>query len=150
MELEVKRDVKESAYTMGRLYIDGKYFCDTVEDTDRGLTSSMTEGDIKRVKVSGKTAIPKGKYDVTLHVVSPRFGKRKQYAFCEGKLPRLISVPGFDGVLIHIGNSAKDTEGCILVGVNRKNGYVYKSADTFKRLYAELLKAKMGITIKIS
>lgn len=146
----MKRDVKAAGYTMGRLYVDGKYFCDTVEDTDRGLTSDMTAGDIARVKVAGQTAIPKGKYPVTLNVVSPRFGKRKQYAFCEGKVPRLVSVPGFDGVLIHIGNSAKDTEGCILVGVNRKYGFVYKSADTFRRLYAEMKKARMGITIKIS
>ena len=63
MKLELKRIAKRSTYTIGRLYIDGVYFCDTLEDTDRGLTSEMSEAEIKRIKVYGQTAIPTGTYN---------------------------------------------------------------------------------------
>ena len=101
MELTLIRTAKLSGYTIGHLYLDGDYFCDTLEDTDRGLTSDMSEEEIAAVKVAGQTAIPTGKYRVTLEVVSPKFSKKSAYAFCEGKLPRLIGTPGFEGVLIH-------------------------------------------------
>ena len=138
MKLKLKRIARREAYTIGRLYIDGEYFCDTIEDTDRGLQQSLPLSVNQAKKKKGATAIPVGTYRVTLDVKSPRFSQKQQYKFCEGKLPRLVNVPAFDGVLIHIGNTAKDTEGCILVGRNTKVGMVTDSTNTFLKLYSRL------------
>ena len=149
MELKLKRIAKRDTYTIGHLYVDGLYFCDTCEDTDRGLKQSLPASVNKAKKRYGATAIPTGRYQVTLMIQSPRFKNKKQYEFCDGYLPRLLSVPAFDGVLIHIGNTAKDTEGCLLVGRNTKVGKVLESGVTFRALYAKLKEAKGYIFITI-
>lgn len=149
MDLYLKRIARKPGYTIGKLYIDGAYFCDTLEDTDRGLSQSLPVSVNRAKKRAGVTAIPTGRYQLTLDVVSPRFGARQAYKFCGGKLPRLINVPAFDGVLMHIGNYPKDTEGCILVGRNTVVGAVMESTDTFHRLYERLKTAKGYIYIKI-
>lgn len=149
MELLLKRIARREGYTIGHLYIDGEYFCDTVEDTDRGMRQDDAYAANKRKKIAGQTAIPTGRYQVTLGVQSPRFCKKKQYAFCSGYLPRLLNVPCFDGVLIHIGNTPKDTEGCILVGENKVKGQVINSTNTFLKLYSKLQDAKEIIFITI-
>lgn len=123
MELRLKRIAKRDTYTIGRLFIDGKYFCDTLEPKVRDLS--------KEPKVKGKTAIPTGRYRVVL-TYSPRFKRI---------LPLLDNVPHFTGVRIHRGNTAKDTEGCILVGYNREVGKVLDSAATEQRLMAVLQNA---------
>lgn len=138
MEIILKRIAKKKDYTIGRLYVNGTYVCDTLEDKDRGLTASMSVAQICGVKVHGETAIPMGRYLVDMKTVSPRFGGRAQYQFCKGRLPRLCNIPGFSGVLIHCGNTAKDTEGCILVGENKEVGKVLNSTATFKRVYPML------------
>lgn len=109
MKLNLERLFLKPDYTIGKLYIDGSYFCDTLEDQVRDLT--------KEKKVPGRTAIPAGTYEVIVNI-SPRFRR---------KLPRLLDVPGFDGILIHRGNTAEDTAGCILVGENREQGKVINS-----------------------
>jgi hypothetical protein len=149
MELNIKRIARRETYTVGRLYIDGKYFCDTLEDKDRGLRQDMPVAVIRATKRKGITAIPTGRYRMTLAVQSPKFSKRATYQFCNGYLPRLINVPGYDGVLIHIGNTARDTEGCLLVGRNTQVGKVLDSRKTFIELYDRLLGAKDDIYIKI-
>lgn len=149
MELRLRRIARRDSYTIGKLYIDGVYFCDTCEDTDRGLKQSLPASVNKSMKRYGATAIPVGKYQVTLAMQSPRFKTKKQYEFCKGYLPRLINVPAFEGVLIHIGNTAKDTEGCILVGRNTKVGKVLDSGVMFRALYAKLKEAKSYIYITI-
>ena len=149
MELNIKRIARRETYTIGRLYIDGKYFCDTLEDKDRGLRQDMPTAVIRATKRKGITAIPTGRYRVTLAVQSPKFSKRAIYQFCNGYLPRLINVPGYDGVLIHIGNTARDTEGCLLVGRNTQVGKVLDSRKTFIELYDRLLVEKDDIYIKI-
>jgi len=152
MELKLKRIACKPKYSIGKLYIDGAYFCDTIEDKDRGLDDSMTELAIKAKKVYSETAIPTGTYRVTLNVQSPKFKNRAAYAFCNGYLPRLLNVKGFDGILIHIGNTQHNSAGCILVGQNKIVGQVINSTETFKKLYAILDAAnKKGekITIKI-
>ena len=149
MELKLVRKYKKSGYTIGKLYIDGVYFCDTLEDTDRGLRQDAAYATNKRLKVHGQTAIPTGRYQVTLGVQSPRFKLKAAYQFCNGYLPRLLNVPCFDGVLIHIGNYPKDTEGCILVGRNTVKGAVMESTETFKKLYSKLKSASGIIFIKI-
>lgn len=143
----LKRIAKKPMYTIGKLYINDEYFCDTLEDTDRGLDKNLPLATNQLRKVRGKTAIPTGTYDITLDVVSQRFGNRTQYKFCGGKLPRLIGVPAFEGVLIHIGNDANDTEGCILVGENKQVGKVLNSTATFKRFYEKIKGDKFNIII---
>lgn len=135
MEVKVKRIAKKEAYTIGKMYVNGEYVCDTLEDKDRGLTSNMSVAQIYGVKIKGETAIPTGRYLVDMKTVSPRFGGRAQYQFCNGRLPRLCNTPGYQGVLIHCGNTAKDTEGCILVGENKAVGQVQNSTTTFRKLY---------------
>ena len=153
MRLTVERRYKCNGYTIGRLLIDGVRFCDTLEDADRGLADTMTLDEIKAKKIKSMTAIPTGVYKVTLNVKSPKFGNKQFYHnVCRGKLPRLLDVKGFDGVLIHCGNTAKDTDGCILVGENKVKGQVIDSQATFRRLYPLLLAAKNRgeeITIEI-
>ena len=126
MKLRLRRIARKGTYTIGRLYVSGARFCDTLEDTDRGLTDAMTEAQIRRVKVYGRTAIP--------------------------AVPRLLSVKGFDGVLIHPGNTDADTLGCILVGENKQVGKVLNSQATWARLMDRHLvpAAKKGEDITIT
>lgn len=155
MELLNKR-YKTPDYCIGKLYINGEYFCDTLEDTDKGLTSTMPLEEIKKIKKAGITAIPTGRYEIVMNVVSPKYSAdkyKKQYGFCDAKLPRLVNVPGFEGILIHIGNYAKDTDGCILVGTNSVKGAVMQSTAYFNKLYPILKAAsdkgeKIYITIE--
>ena len=150
MELLLKRIAKKDGYTIGRLYANGVRFCDTLEDKDRGLTQNMPLDEIKRRKIAGYTAIPTGRYKVALDIVSPRFSKSDYYVkICGGRLPRLIGVPGFDGVLIHVGNTAADSSGCILVGKNREVGKVLDSRKTFEDLMSLLRLEKIDTYITI-
>lgn len=150
MKLKLHRHFKGSEYTIGKLYIDGEYFCDTIEDVDRGLFQNMPLQQLKEKKVKHQTAIPTGSYKITLDVQSPKYSQRSQYDFCKGYLPRLIDVPAFEGILIHIGNKAGDSSGCILVGENKVKGQVINSTNTFKKLYEKLKEATEEITIDIS
>ena len=109
MIVKVIRTFKGTEYTIGKLYIDNQYFCDTLEDVVR------KNGE----KVYGKTAIPSGLYRVK-KTFSPRFKK---------VLPEILEVPGFSGVRIHSGNTAADTEGCLLLGLNKEKGKVLYSKD---------------------
>ena len=136
--IRVSRDYKLPDYTIGKLYLNDVYFCDTLEDTDRGLKKTMPLEEIRKIKIRGITAIPAGEYVVDMNTVSPKYKDRAAYQFCGGKLPRLVGVPGFDGILIHIGNTPTDTEGCILVGENKAKGQVLNSTATFTKLYGAL------------
>lgn len=152
MELLVRRRYKGSTYTIGSLYVNGVYECDTLEDPDRGLTSEMSLEEIKSKKIYGNTAIPTGKYSVNMSVVSPRFKDRSWAKPYSGKIPRLLDVKGYEGVLIHVGNKATDTSGCILVGENKIKGQVLNSTACFMELMTQLLKAHLKgepITIEI-
>jgi hypothetical protein len=149
MKLYLNRHYKGDAYTIGKLYIDGEYFCDTCEDVDRGLTQKTPLNEIKEKKIKHQTAIPTGTYKITLKVQSPKYSQRSQYDFCKGYLPRLIDVPGYEGILIHIGNKAGDSSGCILVGENKVKGQVINSTATFKKLYEKLKEATDEIEITI-
>lgn len=150
MEITVERKWKKPSYTIGVMSIDGKRFCETLEDTDRGLRDSMSIGQIKSLKKPHITAIPTGVYEVNLNTISPKFGSRSFYKeVCKGKVPRILNVKGFDGILIHAGNKAEDTDGCILVGRNKVVGQVVDSQATFRELYKILSNSKDKIIIKI-
>lgn len=128
---------------MSNLYINGEWFCNCLEDADRGLDNSMSEDTIRTLKKPSITAIPRGTYEITLDVISPKYGRVQFYKdVCNGKVPRLKNVKGFDGILIHAGNTDKDTSGCLLVGVNKVKGQVVDSRETFKHLYQLLQEGK--------
>ena len=149
MKLELIRKYKKEIYTIGELFINDRYFCDVLEDKDRGLTSDMSLDEIKRIKVYGETAIPTGTYKIDMNTVSPSFKDRIWAKPYNGKLPRLLDVPGYEGVLIHVGNFASESLGCLLVGKNKTKGMVNDSKNTFKELMEILLTDKDNITITI-
>ena len=140
-KIVVKRLYRKDKYTIGKLYVNDEYFCDTLEDPDRGLDHSMSLTQIKAMKVKGDTAIPYGKYFLTLDTVSPKYSNFTKYPYVKpykGKMPRVLGIKGFEGVLIHAGNSQKDTEGCLLVGENKAKGKVLNSQATWVRLMKKL------------
>lgn len=141
MKLELERRFLGESYTIGSLSIDGKKFCDTLEDKVRDLNKNgVFDGDEK--KVYGETAIPYGTYDVVVDY-SPKFKR---------ELPRLQNVRHFEGILIHRGNTAEDSAGCILVGENKVKGKVINSTPYERELVRILKEAqdrKEPITIKI-
>lgn len=138
MILTVKRRSITPEYTIGNLFVNGSYFCDTLEPP------------VQPSALRPKGCIPEGTYKVSMGIVSPKYSQRKSYAWCGGRLPRLMDVPGFDGVLIHAGNTVEDTLGCLLVGQNRERGKVLDSMRTLQLLYSEMQRAaqrKEPITI---
>lgn len=149
MELKLERLQKADSYTHGKLSIDGKYICEVIEDKDRGLSDSMTEFEIKSKKVYGKTAIPTGKYRVNMNTVSPKFKDREWAKPYNGILPRLEGVKGFEGVLIHVGNTADDSLGCLLVNTSVNNGVGTGSTQAFHKLMSILTDTDENITITI-
>ena len=129
MELTLQRIAKDKSYTLGELSIDGEKFCHTLEPRWREPEAR---------KVAGKTAIPAGRYPVVI-TLSPKF-----------KL--LLHVPGFTGIRIHAGNTAKDTKGCILVGENTSKGTLSDSRLWVERLKRRIVDAKErgeGVFIQI-
>ena len=142
MELTLQRTALRDTYTIGHLYINGEYFCDTLEDKVRDYNKDGDLNDPNEQKVYAETAIPYGRYRITMKVQSPKFSKRASYDWCQGLLPRLLNVPHFEGILIHAGNTAKDSGGCILVGENKVVGRVINSMATLHRLYDKLVQAE--------
>lgn len=138
MILTLRRIAFKESYTIGKLYVDGNYFSNTVEDKDRGLDDSMTVDEIKKKKVYGETAIPYGTYKVSI-TYSPKFKKN---------LPLVEGVKGFEGIRIHSGNTAKDSLGCIIVGKNKKVGMVLDSRATMEKLM-KVLNTKENIWLII-
>lgn len=145
MELRVHRKYLKEKYTIGHLYIDGKYFSDCLEDRVRDYNKDGDLNDDGESKVYGETAIPYGRYRVTLDVISNKFSKYEFYRdVCNGKLPRLLNVPHFDGILIHVADGCKGAEllaGCIGVGENRIKGGLLNGKLTFSTLYSKLKEA---------
>lgn len=151
MKLTLDRRYKKDTYSIGKLYVDGAYFCDTVEDKDRGISDKDSLEKIREVKVYAQTAIPLGTYKITMGVISPKFSQKAYYkSFCNGRMPRLLNVKGFDGILIHKGSNANSSAGCIIVGKNTVVGGVTSSQYYFEKLYKLLDDAyKRGESIQI-
>lgn len=138
MKLKLHRKYIKNDYTIGDLYLveNGKdiWLCNTLEDKVRDLNKDGDLNDVGEGKVYGQTAIPYGTYKIDMETPSPKFSNYRKYPVYSkygGKLPRLLNVNGFDGVLIHIGNTNRDTFGCILVGQNKEKGKVLNSTATF-------------------
>ncbi len=141
MKLTLKRIALRPTYTIGKLYIDDAYFCDTLEDTVRD-TNKSGKFDNGEQKIKGKTAIPYGTYEIKW-TYSPRF---KKYT------PQLMNVPSFEGIRVHAGNTSADTEGCLILGENKQVGKVLNSRATINKFYPIIKKAcsngKVTIEIK--
>jgi hypothetical protein len=143
MELEVNIFKKADTYRAGKLSINGKFFCYTLEDKDRGLLQSMSIEEIAKIKVPKQTGIPLGKYEVTI-TISNRFKK---------PMIQLMNVKGYEGVRIHAGNTSADVEGCLAVAYeDSSDGFASNSkacADKlFKDIELAIKKEKIWITIK--
>ncbi|MBR6275940.1 MAG: hypothetical protein IKR31_03275 [Prevotella sp.] len=148
MELKVDRKYKKGTYTISNLFIDGDWVCNIIEDKDRGLHKGMSLAQIRSLKVKSKTAIPSGRYRVTMKVVSPKFSLKKYYMdFCKGRLPRVLAVPGFDGILFHAGDLKTDvatagmSAGCLLTGLNTIKGALTKTKEMFEYVCKILMAA---------
>lgn len=139
MRITLVRIANRPTYCIGKLYIDGVYFCDTIEDTDRGLDDKMTEAEILKKKIKGQTAIPTGVYPVYI-TWSPKYKK---------PMPLIENVKGYSGIRIHSGNTSKDTEGCLLVGKNKEVGKVLESRKTYNALFQVLNTTDERIIIDI-
>lgn len=141
MKLTLKRIALRPTYTIGKLYIDDAYFCDTLEDTVRD-TNKSGKFDNGEQKIKGKTAIPYGTYEIKW-TYSPRF---KKYT------PQLMNVPSFEGIRVHAGNTSADTEGCLILGENKYVGKVLNSRATINKFYPIIKEAcsngKVTIEIK--
>ena len=141
MKLTLKRIALRPTYTIGELYIDDAYFCDTLEDTVRD-TNKSGKFDNGEQKIKGKTAIPYGTYEIKW-TYSPRF---KKYT------PQLMNVPSFEGIRVHAGNTSADTEGCLILGENKQVGKVLNSRATINKFYPIIKEAcsngKVTIEIK--
>lgn len=141
MKLTLKRIALRPTYTIGKLYIDNVYFCDTIEDTVRDINKNG-KFDNGEKKVHSKTAIPYGTYEIKW-TYSPRF---KKYT------PQLMNVPSFEGIRIHAGNTSADTEGCLILGENKQVGKVLNSRTTINKFYQIIKEAcsngKVTIEIK--
>lgn len=141
MKLALKRIALRPTYTIGKLYIDDAYFCDTLEDTVRD-TNKSGKFDNGEQKIKGKTAIPYGTYEIKW-TYSPRF---KKYT------PQLMNVPSFEGIRVHAGNTSADTEGCLILGENKQVGKVLNSRATINKFYPIIKEAcsngKVTIEIK--
>ena len=134
----VKRIAKKDTYTIGKMYINGEYFCDTLEDKDRGLNDNQSLAYITLKKVWGETAIPIGSYKIVMNY-SNKFKKI---------MPLLLGVKGYEGVRIHNGQNESHTQGCILVGENKIKGQLINSRVTFDKLMS-ILNASEDIKITI-
>lgn len=147
MKLTLKRIFKGPKYTIGHLFINGVYECDTLEPPYMGTKQTDSIEFIKSTK-KGNTAIPSGVYNINMDIISPKFKDRSWAKPFGGKLPTIEDVPAFDRVLIHVGNKASqyglsDTQACILVGENKIKGQVISSTACFTELMTVLLKAKL-------
>lgn len=120
MEITVKRIWPSADCVTGVMEIDGQQVCYTLEDAVREIPGV----EVAEWKIDGKTAIPRGRYQVKMEM-SPRLGHTT---------PRLVDVPGFDGVLIHGGNTDEDTLGCILVGDKRLSDTEIANCDPAKKI----------------
>jgi hypothetical protein len=143
MKLTLKRIFKGASYTIGKLYIDGVYECDAIEDTVRALPPACpnTPRGIAcacKEKVYAQTAIPAGTYKVTMEY-SPRFKRM---------LPYLHDVPHFIGILIHGGSTAEASSGCLIVGRNTVKGKVLESQVTLGALLKKISGQK-NLTITV-
>ena len=124
--VKMRRKYHKDTYCISHLYVgkDEKYFCDAIEDVVRDLNHNG-KIDNGEVKVYGETAIPCGRYYVTFNKTSLEIGKKAK----NGVIPYVHNVDSFEHIRIHNGEDEKNSEGCIILGYNKKPGKVVDSVD---------------------
>lgn len=137
--VEVVRGYENSYGTFGRLFVNDEFICYTLEPCSKESRKGYKP-----------FRIPAGTYDLSMNVVSPKYRYRSPYLQFKGRVPRVLNVPGFDGILIHIGNWLKDTLGCILVGEKWDFTRLYNSTKAYLGLFYKLDSFKYPIKIVIS
>lgn len=143
MEIKLIRKYYQAKYTIGRLYVNNRFFSDCLEPPSQHLTERCSMDTIQNAKNKGYRAIPTGRYRILI-TRSRRFGRW---------LPLLLNVKGFEGIRIHAGNKPEDTKGCILLGFNRRKGYVLDSTRcvlTLVKMMTEAMEKgeKVFVTVK--
>lgn len=133
MELLVERAWPKDTYTIGKFYVDGVRFGESMEDKDRGLLQTMPLSTIKELKVYGETAIPRGRYEVKM-TLSQKFARKAWALPTNGLVPEICDVPGYSGIRIHPLNSAEDSLGCIGIGKNDRKGWISQSTAYYRDL----------------
>jgi len=140
LELLLNRIYYAPTYTIGKFYIDGVYFCDTIEDVNRDLNKDGDLTDLGESKIQDKTCIPFGRYKVIVNM-STRFKRL---------LPRILNVPSFDGILIHNGHDENSSSGCIILGKNTEKGGVTGGTIYMNKLTNLLLEEQESKDIYIT
>ena len=141
MELLLERKYPKSNYTISNLYVNGKFYCNVIEDAVRDFNKNGTF-DCGEFKISGHTAIPYGEYEIKV-TYSPKFKR---------ELPLLLNVKHFEGIRIHRGNTEKDSSGCLIPGENKKKGMVINSTKyelELTKMIKECNNKREKVTIKI-
>lgn len=148
--LMTDRAWKKPDYTIGRFFVNSQRMCESLEDTDRGLFASQPLSAIKLAKIPGKTAIPRGEYEVRL-TISPRFRNKPWASKYGGLVPEIVGVPGYSGVRIHPLTDATQTDGCIGIGDNKAVGKLLNSQKRYFELMDKYLMPahKSGEKMKI-
>lgn len=155
MKIVLDRKYKKENYTIGRITIDGEYICNSLEDKDYGFDEDTPVETIKKTKAAHPkaVAIPAGEYEVSVEyyrnfsVTHPWYNTTS----CKGKIPCLLDVPGYSGILIHCGSNAGHTSGCILVGYNTIKGGLTDSKKAFVKVCDKIMEAaKRGEKVYIS
>ena len=123
------RKWRNETYTIGRLYVNGEFLCNTIEDVDRKLNQNMSATEIQKIKVEAETAIPTGTYALRVSM-SPKFKR---------ELVEIVNVPAFSGIRIHRGNTERDSAGCLIVGENTAKGRVTNSAK-YEQIITEMVR----------
>ena len=142
MTLGLVRIYNCPTYCIGKMYVNGEWVCDTIEECDRGLEQTMSGEEIERVKYDHHTAVPTGTYKVGMDVKSPLAHLKFYAKFCNGRLPVILNIPLFDDATIHCGASAANPTGSVIVGYNTIKGCVTDSRKAWERLMKPLLKAR--------
>lgn len=117
LQFLLDRKWRKDTYTIGRLYVNGEFLCNTIEDVDRKLNQNMSATEIQKIKVMAETAIPTGTYAMRVSL-SPKFKR---------ELVEIVNVPAFSGIRIHRGNTPQDSAGCVIVGENTSKGRLTNS-----------------------
>lgn len=133
IRLRLERVIKTDTYTIGNLYIDDEFFCNTLEDTCRIVNNDCS------MKIYGKTAIPEGIYDIEMLW----WEKHKNH------YPHIKDVPCFEGILIHGGTTVEDTEGCLLIGEQLQQEGTLGNCRVYQDLLNDKIKDEVDVTIKI-
>lgn len=138
LHLLLTRSFRKPTYTIGRIYANGQFICNSMEDVDRHIFQGQPLADLLKIKIKGETAIPTGTYRLRV-TESPKFKR---------ELIEVVDVPGFTGIRIHALNTAEQSEGCIGPGLNTEKGRVTESRK-YEKILTDMVKKETEAYITI-